>query len=277
MHLALLRRAIAATKADEATDAAAAARGAEAGRSRSRLEKLHKRERGTVAALLARGPWTHAQQLPKDFTRSLASRPWHSVAQHFHLLAPVEAALAAAASGLAADLTLLRERRLLLPELECINDAARGSWTWFATNGFWLEGFDERSDFCSERVTPAACALLSRLAAEQPWLRVLRGSFSVLGGGAHLHPHCGTTNAQLKMHVGLEVPLKRDGEGCARIRVGNETRRWSQGRVLFFDDSFEHEVWNDCDDRERSVFQLVFEHPDLRRGSEAGGALTAGH
>jgi aspartyl/asparaginyl beta-hydroxylase (cupin superfamily) len=47
---------------------------------------------------------------------------------------------------------------------------------------------------------------------------------------------------------------------CATLRVGNETRAWAAGRVLFFDDSFEHEVVNRCD-AERVVFQLVFEHP----------------
>jgi hypothetical protein len=42
--------------------------------------------------------------------------------------------------------------------------------------------------------------------------------------------------------------------------------------VLFFDDSFEHEVWNDCKSASRSVFQLVFAHPDL----EARGVAREG-
>ena len=33
--------------------------------------------------------------------------------------------------------------------------------------------------------------------------------------------------------------------------------------VLFFDDSFEHRVWNECD-AERVVFQVVFVHPEVR-------------
>ena len=32
--------------------------------------------------------------------------------------------------------------------------------------------------------------------------------------------------------------------------------------MLVFDDSFEHEVHNDCDE-ERVVFQLVIRHPDI--------------
>ena len=49
------------------------------------------------------------------------------------------------------------------------------------------------------------------------------------------------------------------------MRVANEVRAWQQGKVLFFDDSFEHEVRNRCDESfgPRAVFQLVIAHPDL--------------
>jgi hypothetical protein len=47
------------------------------------------------------------------------------------------------------------------------------------------------------------------------------------------------TNAQLKLHLGLVVP---EHGRCSCLRVGNKTRPWQEGRVLFFDDSFEHEV-----------------------------------
>ena len=127
-------------------------------------------------------------------------------------------------------------------------------------NAFWHR---RDADGCSTS-TPAACALLKAAAAAGgPGFRILRGGYSAVDAAAHLAPHCGMTNAQLKMHVGLVVP--RDaatGAACARMRVGNETRAWEEGRVLFFDDSWEHEVWNDCD-ATRAVFQLVFVHPDL--------------
>jgi ornithine lipid ester-linked acyl 2-hydroxylase len=34
--------------------------------------------------------------------------------------------------------------------------------------------------------------------------------------------------------------------GC-RLRVGNETRFWLEGRCLIFDDTTEHEAWNDSE------------------------------
>ena len=66
--------------------------------------------------------------------------------------------------------------------------------------------------------------------------------FSALDAHTWLKPHHGHTNAQLKMHLGLIVPVRPSGESCALFRVGTETRAWQQGHVLFFDDSFEHEV-----------------------------------
>ena len=38
--------------------------------------------------------------------------------------------------------------------------------------------------------------------------------------------------------------------------------------MLHFDDSYEHEVWNQCSE-ERVVFQLVLAHPDLGLGQQA--------
>jgi aspartate beta-hydroxylase len=49
--------------------------------------------------------------------------------------------------------------------------------------------------------------------------------------------------------------------GCG-IRVGSTTRSWEEGRCIVFDDSFEHEVWNESD-RHRYVLILDFWHPGL--------------
>ena len=57
-----------------------------------------------------------------------------------------------------------------------------------------------------------------------------------MSGRSRLKPHCGPTNARLRVHVGLSVP---EGAG---LRVGNETRAWIVGGAIAFDDSFEHEV-----------------------------------
>lgn len=91
--------------------------------------------------------------------------------------------------------------------------------------------------------------------------------FSILAPGAHVSAHCGPTNARLRIHLGLHVPPD------SRIRVGRQARRWQSGRCLIFDDSWEHEVWNDSA-RPRSVLIVDIAHPDLPqrtgKGSQPG-------
>ncbi len=62
--------------------------------------------------------------------------------------------------------------------------------------------------------------------------------FSRLTPGTHIRPHHGMLNTRLICHLPLIAP-----DGCA-LRVGSETRPWHDGRMLIFDDSFEHEAWN---------------------------------
>jgi beta-hydroxylase len=66
--------------------------------------------------------------------------------------------------------------------------------------------------------------------------------FSILAPGKHIPAHRGAYNGVLRFHLGLLVPEPR--ERC-RIRIGDEIRSWNEGEALIFDDSFNHEVWND--------------------------------
>lgn len=69
--------------------------------------------------------------------------------------------------------------------------------------------------------------------------------FSILSPHKHIAPHRGPYNGVLRYHLGLRVPANR--EKC-RIRVGQDIGRWAEGKSLVFDDTFEHEVWNDTDE-----------------------------
>ncbi|MBW5252113.1 aspartyl/asparaginyl beta-hydroxylase domain-containing protein [Streptomyces sp. P01-B04] len=80
--------------------------------------------------------------------------------------------------------------------------------------------------------------------------------FSVLDPHTHIAAHTGFTNAHLRCHLGLVTP-----EGPS-IRVGDESRQWERGRTFVFDDSFEHEVWNDTGSG-RAVLLFDLWHPDL--------------
>jgi aspartate beta-hydroxylase len=74
--------------------------------------------------------------------------------------------------------------------------------------------------------------------------------FSSLEPHVRIPPHTGSTNVRLIVHLPLIVPAK-----CS-FRVGNETREWREGKAWVFDDSIEHEAWNDSD-RQRVI--LIFD------------------
>jgi aspartate beta-hydroxylase len=83
---------------------------------------------------------------------------------------------------------------------------------------------------------PETAALLDEVHARErlPGL----ASLLRLHPGSRVTPHCGHTNSRLRVHLGIRVP---EGAG---MRVRDEVVAWEEGRVLVFDDSFEHEVWN---------------------------------
>ena len=81
--------------------------------------------------------------------------------------------------------------------------------------------------------------------------------FSLLRPGAHIPPHHGFMNARYICHLPLIVP-----DGCA-MRVGSETRAWSEGRACVFDDSIEHEAWNRNPDQLRVVMIFDIWRPEL--------------
>ena len=58
-------------------------------------------------------------------------------------------------------------------------------------------------------------------------------------------------NTRLTCHLPLIVP-----PGCG-FRVGNEVREWVEGKLLVFDDTIEHEAWNDSgEDRVVLIFDI---------------------
>lgn len=88
---------------------------------------------------------------------------------------------------------------------------------------------------------PQTAALLETLPMSDIPGRSPSVFFSLLRPGAHIPPHTGVTNVRAIVHLPLVVP-----PGCA-FRVGGETRRWEEGRAFIFDDTIEHEAWNNSD------------------------------
>lgn len=80
--------------------------------------------------------------------------------------------------------------------------------------------------------------------------------FSLLRPGAHIPPHNGLVNTRFICHLPVIVP------GNCRFRVGNETRDWVEGKGWAFDDSIEHEAWNESD-RTRVILLFEMWRPEL--------------
>jgi ornithine lipid ester-linked acyl 2-hydroxylase len=103
------------------------------------------------------------------------------------------------------------------------------------------------------------CPKTTRIVERIPGLTT--AGFSWLEPKTRIAPHTGYTNSVLRCHLGLYVP-----EFCG-IRVGNVTRTWVPGRCMIFDDTLEHEAWNESD-QVRVVLLLDFRKsaiPELER------------
>lgn len=103
---------------------------------------------------------------------------------------------------------------------------------------FWEDGrrFDEACRRCPETVRVREVVPTMEVRNFGPTIL-----YSVLSPKTHLPAHTGATNARLIVHLPLVVP------GNCRFRVGNETREWREGKAWVFDDTIEHEAWNDSD------------------------------
>lgn len=76
--------------------------------------------------------------------------------------------------------------------------------------------------------------------------------FSRLKPNTKIPPHHGFLNTRAICHLPLIVP-----EDCGALRVGNDTRAWQEGKVMVFDDSIEHEAWNNSsEDRIVLIFEI---------------------
>ncbi len=113
---------------------------------------------------------------------------------------------------------------------------------------------------CPATMAALEAAPLPRIAGRSPM-----ALFSILRPHTHIPPHWGMLNTRLICHLPLIVPDK------CRLRVGNHERTVEAGKVLLFDDSVEHEAWNDSDEV-RVILLFEVWRPELAADERA--ALT---
>jgi len=134
-----------------------------------------------------------------------------------------------------AELDNLLTRKEELPALHEISSEVRSVSTDRGWKTFIFAAYGVKSEQAI-RLCPQTWRILQRI----PGLKT--AMFSVFEPGKHLKPHRGPYNGVLRLHFGLIVP--DTPPRTVAIRVDNEVCQWEEGKVLIFDDSYEHEAWN---------------------------------
>ncbi|MHB8492908.1 MAG: aspartyl/asparaginyl beta-hydroxylase domain-containing protein, partial [Solirubrobacteraceae bacterium] len=93
------------------------------------------------------------------------------------------------------------------------------------------------------------CPRTTELVEQVPGM--VTAMFSILSPRKPIPAHRGPYKGVLRYHLGLITPERP--EAC-RIRVGSEVRAWEAGRSMVFDDTFEHEVYNEADELRAVLF-----------------------
>ncbi|AOF00085.1 MULTISPECIES: aspartyl/asparaginyl beta-hydroxylase domain-containing protein [Serratia] len=109
----------------------------------------------------------------------------------------------------------------------------------------------------------ARCPALAALIASSP--DVLSASLSFLAPGKQVPPHRGPFRGILRGYLVLDMPKRADGVPAAVLKVDGREYRLHEGEFMLWDDTFEHEVWNDSA-QVRTVLLL-----DIRRRDMPGG------
>jgi aspartyl/asparaginyl beta-hydroxylase (cupin superfamily) len=162
--------------------------------------------------------------------------------EEFPWLADLEAATVPMQQELA---TILREDQAgFAPYIHYEDHMPLDQWRELNHSPRWSAfHFYEKGQPVAERCrrAPATMEVLARLPQAQVPLRSPSALFSVLQPKTRIPPHTGVANFRLVVHLPLIVP-----PACG-FRVGGETRQWRIGEAWVFDDTIEHEAWNDSE------------------------------
>jgi ornithine lipid ester-linked acyl 2-hydroxylase len=142
--------------------------------------------------------------------------------------------LEAAAPAIRAELDRVLARKAELPDFQDISTDVRAISADHGWKTFFFAAFGQTSERNIAQC-PATWAAVQKI----PGLKT--AMFSIFEPGKHLPAHRGPYNGVLRLHLGLAVPEPR---GKIAIRVADRVCHWEEGKVLIFDDAYEHEAWN---------------------------------
>jgi aspartate beta-hydroxylase len=217
------------------------------------------------------GFWMHKMQRPPHFMPGLRSKPWWDPAEfewvqklednfeeiQQEVLSLLRGRQQKKSGGSSQDSSLTEEKEGAWGEVgkRAAHDAS------LVANGRWVE-FPLISPSGVSAEARQSCPKTVRALSAIPELCMMAKHgvgetlFSLLEPGTVLRPHCGSTNARLTAHFGLKIP-----PNCS-ITAGTERRTWEEGKVIIFDDSYEHHVEH-SGDTVRIILLINFWHPDV--------------
>lgn len=170
------------------------------------------------------------------------------------------------ATILAEAQVLLADPASFLPYVQQTTERPQGDVHGLLGNADWSTCYlTDRGQPIPERVALAPVtfetlnqhAPLCRIAPRAPSIM-----FSLLRAHSRIPAHTGMINTRLVCHLPLIIP-----EDCG-FRVGETKRQWHVGELMVFDDSVEHEAWNDSDE-DRLVLIFDIWRPELSADERA--------
>ncbi|KAJ1416928.1 Aspartyl/Asparaginyl beta-hydroxylase-domain-containing protein [Ochromonadaceae sp. CCMP2298] len=139
-----------------------------------------------------------------------------------------------------------------------------GQWDW---NSYIIKG-ERQADFAVH--CPQTVSLLESIDSPSALMRDTPFSFaffSTLHPASSIAAHTGPCNLRIRCHLPLLVPKDAmqpaGGEevGCG-MEVGPVKVAWKEGEPVFFDDCFQHRVWNHTHSQ-RVLLLFDLWHPEL--------------
>ena len=183
--------------------------------------ELEAKARKLWSNAVERGLWENPLQRPVSrFVKGLTSKPWYNTKEY-----PFIAKLEAGYKDIKSELLYNMKNRLHLFTGEIENLHVGGEWTELRlkSSGY---GFTEYTKYFEKTMKH-----IRQCGQEFTSIK-----FSAIKPGTHIRTHTGPSNERLRLHLTLIH------SGGAKIRVGKDWHTWEEGKMIMFDDSWEHEV-----------------------------------
>lgn len=143
-----------------------------------------------------------------------------------------------------------------IPPLEEISPDHKGIARNRKWKSFFIWGYGYRSEE-NAKLCPETTRLVERIPG------LVSAFYSIHVPGLHIPKHRGVTKGLINCHLALRIP--QDRQKC-RMNLDGKDYSWTEGKMLIFDDTYDHEVWNDTDEI-RVILLIQFARPFRFPGS----------